>query len=277
MEPSRKFTVFPNLSLEMRRMIWTSSFESKEVGLDIYPLWEEHPELDPNWSVQPPRLFPASLWVNIESRAETLRHYSIVSLSDVFEKYQGLPPICVNFALDSVVLSNILALDAPRFSATDRPGDRQGMNNSWLTHLSSVSNDRFRRVQYLEVKEMHWGHSYNNVAAILQRYRYEVENEQMPPGSMGRPLLLPVLESIKRFTGLKILCLTWLSTCPITESPEEALTLEDCRKHMQEFVDRHNDSYVGGRAPEVQVRYWNKIMRRYVYAAPEVEKFEEEI
>jgi hypothetical protein len=72
-----------------------------------------------------------------------------------------------------------------------------------------------------------------------------------------------------RFTGLKVLCLTRLNICPIMDSPDELWTLGDCRKNMQEFVDSHKDSYVGGKAPEVQVRYWDREEWRSLYSTPE--------
>jgi hypothetical protein len=68
------------------------SFEGKDVGLEIYPLWEEeYSDTDPKWAGQPRRVFPVSQCVSKESRAETSRHYSIVSLGDVFDKYNASP------------------------------------------------------------------------------------------------------------------------------------------------------------------------------------------
>jgi hypothetical protein len=273
MEQSRKFTLFPKLPTEMRRMIWVMSFEGKDVGLDIYPLWEEnHSDTDPKWAVQPRRVFPVSLWVSKESREETSRHYSIVSFGDVFDKYHGLPSICTNFGLDSFVISKILALNGVRPAKPNR----EDMCDKWLTHLDSAGNGGLQRVQHLEITQFHWGHSDGFLRIILDQYRHEVQKEEISPGQVGSPLVLPLLKVILRFTDLKVLCLTWLSTCPIMDTPDELWTLEDCRKNMQDFVDRHKDIYVGGKAPKVRVRYWNKEEGHYVYSAPETKGGEDE-
>ncbi|KAE9370211.1 hypothetical protein N431DRAFT_442072 [Stipitochalara longipes BDJ] len=266
MEQSDNFTGFPKLPIEMRHKVWVLSFEGKEVGVDVYPLWEEeHPGSDPHWSKQPPRVFPVSLWVNKESRTETLRHYRIISLGDVFDKYKNIPSICVNFSIDTFVMSKVLAVNSGRrYNGED-------MNNTWLVHLDSIGNNGLQRVQSLEIRNFHWGHLSRDLD-VLARYRYEVQHEQLRPGERAGPLLLPLLKTIQRFTGLKVLCLTWQIICPVMAERDGAKTLEDCRTRMQAFVDRHKEIFAGDKAPEVKMRCWNKKANCYVYSVPNTEE-----
>ena len=113
----------------------------------------------------------------------------------------------------------------------------------------------------LEVKDFRWDQSKS-----APDHRYEVQNEQLRPGSEGA-VMLPFLKFILRLTGLQVLCLTWHRPL-FMDVRQRSMKLDESRVMMQEFLKRHKDNFVGGSVPEVQIRYWNKKQQHYVYQAP---------
>ena len=224
------------------------SFESKQVGIDAILLGSETPTLK-----ETERIFPVSLRVNAESRAETMLHYSFVSLSDAFEDLPGLPKHCVNLGLDCLFVSKECVT-----------ADLVDMYPKWLDYLDFTGKDGLAKIKDLEVKEFYWDHNKS-----IPDHRYEVQNGQLCPGT-AYAVMLPLLRFILRLTGLQVLYLTWHR--PSSMYPREKWKLEESRAIMQEFVERHKDNFVDGRAPEVQLRYWNQREERYVYPAPKALK-----
>ncbi|PMD17275.1 hypothetical protein NA56DRAFT_662266 [Hyaloscypha hepaticicola] len=213
-EETIKFTVFPKLPRELRRKIWVMSFESKEFGIDILPPWYKSLEAIMPFSETPTisqteRIFPASLRVNAESRAETMRHYSFVSLSDAFEDLPSLPKYCLNLGLDCL----------------------------FLNYLDSIGKGSLATLKHLEVKDFDWGGEDST-----PDHRYEVQNEQLRPGTTD-PSMLLLMKFILRLTGLQVLCLTWDTTAYFSVLPRNLLKLDESRAMIQEFLGRHKDNF----------------------------------
>lgn len=232
-----------------------------EVGIDIFPPWYKSLEAIMPFSEtltisQTERIFPVSLRVNAESRAETMRHYSFVSLSDAFEDMPGWPKHCLNLGLDSISVSKPLCAIA----------SLQDMYQKWLNYLDSTGKGGLAMLKHLEVRDFDWGGEDST-----PDHRYEVQNEQLRPGTTD-PFMLPLMKFILRLTGLQVLCLTWDTTAYFSRLPQNLLKLDESRAMMQEFLERHKDNFVGGRAPEVQIRYWDEKQELYVYPAPKAMK-----
>lgn len=79
------FQLFSELPIELRLKIWRFSFlEARHVSLDTaygYPL--DADELHPEFQKFLEHPLPISLYVNHESRTETLRHYTVPFLGDI--------------------------------------------------------------------------------------------------------------------------------------------------------------------------------------------------
>jgi hypothetical protein len=236
------------------------SFECKRFCIDILPPWykivEEIMPFSESLTLNhTERIFPVSLRVNTESRAETMQHCSFVSLSDVFDDLPGLPKRYLNLGLDCLFISKELC-SSPSL---------QDMYQKWLNDLEVTGKGGLARVKDLEVKEFRWDQSKST-----PDHRYEVRNEQLRPGTEDA-VILPLLKFILRLIGLQVLCLTWHIPL-VMHAHQKSLKLEESRAMMQEFLERHKDNFVGGRVPEVQIRYWNMKQERYVYQAPNSRK-----
>lgn len=214
------------------------SFDGKQVCIDIpvIELWYENIGAILPFS-KADRIFPVSLRVNAESRTETLRHYSFVSVSDVFEDLPGWPKHCLNLGLDCFFVIKQLWASA----------SHQKRQEKWLDYLDSTGKGGLAKLKHLEVKEFYWDHK-----KYTPDHRYEVQNEQLRPGTTYA-FMLPLMKLILRLNGLQVLCLTWHKALTM-QARQTFLKLDESRAMMQEFLERHQDNFVGGRAPEVQIR-----------------------
>lgn len=80
--------------LELRLKIWQYTFPNpRRVRLDLSVL-----------SSPPPTKLPVTMFVNHESRTETLKHYIVVFPTDIFDFSSGpvTPPFCFNPSTDSL-------------------------------------------------------------------------------------------------------------------------------------------------------------------------------
>jgi hypothetical protein len=102
------------------------------------------------------------------------------------------------------------------------------------------------------VTDFGWGDSFK----FVQRCQYEVKNERLLL-VVRIPLILPLLEAISRFTGLKVLYLTWTFKFKEIRQSDDRSALDDHRKTMQEFVERYRHDFEESEAPEVQARLWD--------------------
>lgn len=107
--PTSHFTQFPDLPTELRLQIWHHTFPSAR---NVYIGSPFHNELcmrrskhaDPE-ALPEPKPFPISMWINQESRTETLKcHFILHPKSVNFHKTIGRSPLCLNPVRDSVYL-----------------------------------------------------------------------------------------------------------------------------------------------------------------------------
>ncbi|KAI9052015.1 hypothetical protein LZ554_004269 [Drepanopeziza brunnea f. sp. 'monogermtubi'] len=112
-EPLTTFTCFKKLPAELRIKVWrVASFTGRNIDLSIHSL----EEVDDFWTDrvsdeedQWPHFFfstskpPAILYVNMESRTEARKHYSL-EFSTEFHGFELPPKIYVNWAADRICL-----------------------------------------------------------------------------------------------------------------------------------------------------------------------------
>lgn len=111
--PTPHFTLFPDLPTELRLKIWFHTFPNARnayIGLPFR--YEVQREIRPrNPAPEPvprPKLLPISMWINKESRTETLRHYSILDPTSLNLQHEiGRSPLCLNPARDYIYLEYI--------------------------------------------------------------------------------------------------------------------------------------------------------------------------
>lgn len=110
------FTVFPNLPTEMRIKIWRSTFNPRHLKLDLSHHFSES-SVSPNDVAmkEDPQDPPATLFVNRESREQTLKYYFIVWRTDAVlpTKPYTEKPFCIYPAIDTVVSRHRLTFLQP--------------------------------------------------------------------------------------------------------------------------------------------------------------------
>ncbi len=127
----------------------------------------------------------------------------------------------------------------------------QNKYQEWLNYLESTGKRGLTSIKHLEVKEFDWGGRYFTFG-----HRYEVQNERLPQGII-KPCMLPLMKFMLRLTALRVLSLTWNGTLAI-QARQQCLKMDESRAMKQEFLGRHKVNFVGGKAPEVQIRYWDE-------------------
>jgi hypothetical protein len=236
-EERGEFTVFPVVPVELRLKIWAMTFKKEHVDLDIQNCWPNY-NIGPGMHILPRPLFPVALYVNQESRTETMRHYCIISPSKLRLTRASNPPTCVNLSLDSGSFDFQLITNSKYAIAY----------KNWLTKLTSASRGGLASLQELEVRRICWDQSYKG--------DIDQEKTSMP---WGRAHYILALKLILQFTGLKRICFTFRQ-CPIVNPPLTSLLNNgpECRQTIQAYMDRHKDNFIGNRAPEVKVRFWSE-------------------
>jgi hypothetical protein len=229
--------VFPVVPVELRLKIWAMTFKKEHVDLDIQNCWPNY-NIGPGMHILPRPRFPVALYVNQESRTETMRHYCIISPSKLRLTRASNPPTCVNLSLDSGSFDFQLITNSKYAIAY----------KNWLTKLTSASRGGLASLQELEVRRICWDQSYKG--------DIDQEKTSMP---WGRAHYILALKLILQFTGLKRICFTFRQ-CPIVNPPLTSLLNNgpECRQTIQAYMDRHKDNFIGNRAPEVKVRFWSE-------------------
>jgi hypothetical protein len=219
------------------------------VGLDIYKLrgTNKNRVKYPDSGSLPQGLFLVALYINSGSRAETLRHYSTISIDDVFDEYKGTLLICLDARTDSCIPNT-------------RPCCQRGYEGKyckWPGYFASTISRGLQNLRYLEIGEIAWGPT----------QEYHVQNRIMYPRRSIS--MLPLMGAILEFAGLHVQCFT---SSPELEWAEVIkcnllMNLEECGEVRQDFLVRNKAVYVEGRAPELQVWAWGKRKDCYVYNA----------
>lgn len=121
------FAFFPQLPLELRFQIWKYTFPAPR---EIYIL--EFPGDD----------LPVALFINKESRRETLRHYSVIPLPAESDGYVG-KPFCLGLKIDTVVI--VFTPPEEGHSFLDL------LRNSWMRVLEREPLDVLLKVENVEI------------------------------------------------------------------------------------------------------------------------------
>jgi len=136
--PSKTFTRFPNLPIELRLMIWRHAFPPSR-RIKIYYFEEMEMGSTVELGILP---LPFTLHVNSESRRETLKHYCVVFRQDfphnrTQPQYKELP-LCFDPAKDYLYL--------PIWSI--------GMDSQfeWIQYLDSKIPGGLEMIRFLEIR-----------------------------------------------------------------------------------------------------------------------------
>ena len=148
-EISPRFVLFPNLPVEIRLQIFRAMFpHGRHVCLDADFPWTFNYEASVQSQNRLP--LPPTLSINQESRAETLKHYSIVFKSDsrCFNGYEPFAerPFCFNPAIDSVYIT---------FGSLDG-GTNYRRFDVWIEYLNTQLPSGVNSIQSLEIRDMNW-------------------------------------------------------------------------------------------------------------------------
>ncbi|KAE9363606.1 hypothetical protein N431DRAFT_564235 [Stipitochalara longipes BDJ] len=152
---SESFTVFPKLVVELRLKVWRSAFPPpRHVKLDLSYHFCEHdisPEIEAMQDHDLSLPLPVTLFVNHESREETLRHYIVVWRSNMIDTVKGYieKPFCLDPSCDSVYF----------YSTWAHMEYQQGSLNfyRWVIYLSNILSKAKKSIRYLEYLDDHFG------------------------------------------------------------------------------------------------------------------------
>lgn len=231
-ESHRSFTLFPKLPIEIRLMIWRSTFP-RNGSFDLHDLasrpfpQERHPSgFEPLFSA------PPTLYANRESRQETLKHYFIFHDEASGSSDNLREPVYFNTKLDQVY---VLAckLDSPRW-------------NVWLEFLEGdgVGTGLLGQIECLEVRFGRWG----------WQMKREIEREM---DKFYMSFLCPKWGQLTRFSALKRLVLA-PGHPPLNEKVTHAANgklkgKEEMVGCFEAFLEFHKHKFIGG-VPLVTVR-----------------------
>lgn len=231
-----RFTLFPELPVELRLMIWTLTFEKQHVDLHAHTNWRY-------WGKQHramPPIFPVTFRICQESRDEAHRYYSTVAPNNLRAQPSRVP-VCINPRLDSCFLL-FNRLTARNYS---------DLNSRWLSTLDSITRGGLKSLEALEVRDVWWNRHMKNQV----QHDHIVSNWYDDAHSFLR-----ALRFILRFTGLKKICFTW-------EPYYTFESLADCRQTVQTYLEKNKHVFVSGKAPKVKVR-WQNSQNRWLCSNP---------
>jgi hypothetical protein len=83
---------------------------------------------------------------------------------------------------------------------------------------------------------------------------------------------LVILHLILRFTGLKRVCFTWTAVAADELFSCYFDDMKECRETIQAFFEKNKDVFIGGKAPEVEVRLWMEKEKVYICSTRNGEK-----
>lgn len=134
--PLNQLTVFPKLPAELRLKIWKMTFRRRKISLSLHPSETERENT-----------FPATLFINKESRSETLKSYFFLHrkqnlLAHSRNVFDGL--ICLNPDLDLAALDFLEVFCSYSSIA------------AYLEYVDSVLPGGLVGIKELELMAMHW-------------------------------------------------------------------------------------------------------------------------
>jgi hypothetical protein len=246
-EEHGEYTLFPEFPLELRLKIWVSTFKEEHVDLNIQKFWPWWPlnrvgKGAGSHTLPRPR-FPVALYVNRESRIETMRHYWITSTTSLRSARPSTPSICANFSVDSRSLDSELVTN----------NKYTKLYTDWLSKLASLSPGGLTPLKELEIRNIWWH----------QAYKVDIDQEKI--GASNRAQYIFMLRLILRFKGLRRICFT-LRQSSVDYFPPAFLRRDvpECRETIQAFMERHKYNFICNTALEVKVLFWSEQNKYFI-------------
>jgi 2EXR family len=225
----QEFTLFPKLPLEIRRKIWSSTFEKRHIDLDIRSLFRGIMGDQEESEAPPVPFLPATLHVNQESRGETLRKYHAVYIpSTLFNSEDRMySPGWINPSLDSIFFRHAPAIcDFKDYM-------------KWFEHICMCIPDGLKSFQELEVRH------------VWLTCDHTDEEEETTEEKVAR-----LFAHVVKFTGLKTVVLTGDGADDFMPDNEE---LEELREGAETWLAERKESFVGEVAPVVKARQFEDL------------------
>jgi len=128
------FTLFHKLPTELRLKIWRRTFSSPrqiELG-EVYP-WRCEPRI------------PVSIWINVESRSETLKHYFLLDPRLLEPPFSRRPALCFDPTKD------LLCMNFYNLGSTSIESVRSRLLRKNLLQAMSEQGLSFSRIHHLQI------------------------------------------------------------------------------------------------------------------------------
>lgn len=193
---------------------------------------------------------PVTLYVNHESRTETLKHYYVLFRGDV----PGIPnhrwvkkPFCFNPTRDMAVLLN------PDNDFTPELRSTRGIDCAkWLSYIQFQHPSCLSKVQKLEIRNLIWK---RGVLEYFDRNTKKAGKEKRGCEWFDAILSFPTLEE---------LCTTrhrlddWRSA-GVRRVPKSKAQI---RNVVAPCLEAHKEYFVNGKVPKLTIRYWQPLGTR---------------
>jgi hypothetical protein len=245
-----EFTIFQELSLELRLKIWRSAFpRSRKRFLDYIP--GQHYEFLDNYDFETEKAvtqqkfdpLPSTLFINRESRAETLRYYCLAGYvcgGNEFSPRLTNKPLC--FAPTRDVARIVFESFWCHGFAT------------WLNHLDRQMPGGLKSIRYLEICETRYMDDLS-----------QIWPEDLPIAGAAPDALDLFLARIFKFEGLEKVSFIFKTYYTINGSGREYTSqrLETFKKIMRDTFEIHiaTGLFKVEKLPEIEVRSWEKLDR----------------
>jgi hypothetical protein len=238
------FTLFPKLPIELRLKIWRLALPpGRHVKMDLSHHFSESPTAPEYVTMKEDEHSPPiTLYVNRESREETLRHYTVIFRTDAIRptKEYKEKPFCLDPSRDSLYF----------FSEwLHAEGEDVLQFWDWMYHLDISLPRGFSSIRSLEYLDDRWG--YKRVPA-----------NAAPPPPYRWSVLLPNI--IFSFTGLTNLCVSVTSLDGFTYQSFFRTWLssdqgkDTSKKMVEEWLDSKKEIFLAGKVPKLTFRSWQE-------------------
>jgi len=238
-----EFPRFQEFPVEIRLKIWLLTFpEPRKVYLGVYEYYSSRPDAyDGEWwdYHRKNHPLPVALWINAESRAETLRHYCVFYPEEFFpaSHKKHFKPLCFNPSEDSF---DIIYLDIFPYEYETLP---QLPLLSFEDHLSALSAQHpscMRKIHELRIQQVHYN--------MTEGYSvYDLFNSDAPAGSL-------IVEAEPHFYSAFIFNFPALRRIIWGQDSftyDDLLWRSDLVNALRAFLEKNKERFEDGRAPEV--------------------------
>lgn len=234
-EATPSFNQFPELPLELRRKIWRYAFPKprilKNLSLDKYGCWRREPF---SFHVS----HPVTLFINRESRTETLKSYRDLSTSlDTSGK-----PVYFSPAYDALHLGSVICF-TEAFDCVQYLAEHTVQIIDQLSHIQVLILDRlfmdatYRKFLLRDHSMVRWPVC-RDAACQKQKWRWDGDGAELEGGILVK------------FHGLKKLFLTMKGW---TDGLGDRAAVEDCKKLFRSYFEIEKQKWPDCNIPEIVV------------------------